>query len=118
MTCVLYATIRCGSKWGGSQSRRDSVPPCFGLCPRAVLARSVWATAVVATIVPPALRKLRRLRSCCREMLALIGCSPPAELLQLGVAPDELRQPAPGGRLQARLRRARARHLGDLHGVG
>ena len=41
-----------------------------------------------------------------------------AELLQLGVAADEPRQPAPGGRLQAGPRRARPRHLVDLHGVG
>ena len=38
-----------------------------------------------------------------------------AELLQLGVAADEARQPAPGGRLQAGSRRARPRHLVDLH---
>ena len=41
-----------------------------------------------------------------------------AELLQLGVAADEPRQPPPGGRLQAGPRRARPRHLVDLHGVG
>src|SRR5207245_10976674 len=41
-----------------------------------------------------------------------------AELLQLGVAPDEARQAALGGRLQAGARRARSRHLVDLHGVG
>jgi len=38
-----------------------------------------------------------------------------AELLQLGVAPDESREPAPGGCLQSRPRRARPGHLVDLH---
>src|SRR2546426_9289224 len=41
-----------------------------------------------------------------------------AELLQLGVAPDEARQAAPGGRLQAGARRARPRHPVDLHRGG
>ncbi len=41
-----------------------------------------------------------------------------AELFQLGVAADEARQPAPRGRLQSGPRRARPRHLVDLHGVG
>ena len=41
-----------------------------------------------------------------------------AELLQLGVAADEARQPATGGRLQAGARRACPRHLVDLHCVG
>jgi hypothetical protein len=35
----------------------------------------------------------------------------PAELLQLGVAADEARQPAPGGRLQAGPGRAGSRRL-------
>jgi hypothetical protein len=38
-----------------------------------------------------------------------------AELLQLGVAADKPRQPTPGGRLQTGPRRARPRHLVDLH---
>ena len=41
-----------------------------------------------------------------------------AELLQLGVAADEARQPARGGRLEPRPRRARPRQLVDLDGVG
>jgi hypothetical protein len=41
-----------------------------------------------------------------------------AELLHLGIAADEARQPAPGGRLEAGARRAGPRHLVDLHGVG
>jgi hypothetical protein len=40
-----------------------------------------------------------------------------AKLLQLGVAADEPREPAPGGRLQAGPRRASARHLVDLDRV-
>jgi hypothetical protein len=38
-----------------------------------------------------------------------------AELLQLGVAADEARQPTPGGRLQASPRRTCPRHLVDVH---
>ena len=37
------------------------------------------------------------------------------ELLQLGVAADEAREPAPGGRLQAGSHGAAASHLEDLH---
>ena len=49
--------------------------------------------------------------------LAVTGASEllsAAELLELSVAADEPRQPAPGGRLQAGPRRSRSRHLVDL----
>ena len=53
--------------------------------------------------------------------LAVTGASEllsAAELLQLSVAADEARQPAPGGDLQAGPGRAGPRHLVDLHSVG
>ena len=41
-----------------------------------------------------------------------------AELVELGLAPDEAREAAVGGRLQAGAPRGRAEQLEDLHGLG
>src|SRR6059036_1530347 len=58
-----------GSKCGGSQVRSASVPPRFGVWPRACDGR----TAVPANATPPSFRTWRRLRS--METPPLVRCS-------------------------------------------
>src|SRR5215813_12551257 len=66
---VLYEIVRCGSKCGGSHSRRESVPPRFGVCAGAGDPRR-GAVAAAARPTPLHLSRSRRFRLRCEGVWA------------------------------------------------
>src|ERR1700687_5975281 len=67
--CVLYEIVRCGSQCGGSQRRREIVPPRLGDCAY-VGDQTTGAAAAAAKLAPPHLSRSRRLRDRCEGVWA------------------------------------------------
>src|SRR5215813_539264 len=91
--------VRWGSKCGGSHSRRESVPPRFGACPRAGDVTRGAVTAV-ARPTPLHLSRSRRLRMRCEgawaSMTTLLDRTWYSDVAGLPVL-DEQARPAGSG---------------------